>query len=80
MRDLGCYEWGRQAPGKHDLCTQGISGSQSGHPKDGSPLGYKNPLSGTYPQNHHPPPTRVPAIHILLDFHPNNPHRKNVFQ
>jgi len=80
MRDLGCYEWGLRAPGKCDLCTQGISGSQGGHPKDCRPLGYKNPSSGTCPQNHHPPPTHIPTIHILLDSHPNNPHRNNVFQ
>ena len=60
--DLGCYQRGRQAPGKYrGLCVQASVAHLEGHPKDCTLVKYKSPSESGFPPE---PPTSF-YLHIL---------------
>ena len=60
--DLGCYQWGRQAPGKlSSLRVQASVAHLEGHPKDCTLVKYKSPSESDFPPE---PPTSF-HLHIL---------------
>jgi len=63
LRDLGCYQWGRQAPGKHDMRVQ-ASVVRVATQRTALLSGIKPPKCGTCPQNHHTPST-FPPTHFI---------------